>query len=109
VTEEDCRKWPREVCTVTRERKQKFNPVTKCEKVPQQLCGPSGCGFVQGPEICHDETKTVVTDIPNEVCNLQPQRSCKYQQPTSYLSKCPGLGRFRGKFSNSKAFVFVLA
>ena len=33
VTEEDCRKWPREVCTVTRERKQKFNPVTKCEKV----------------------------------------------------------------------------
>lgn len=78
VTEENCRKWPREVCTIARESKQKFNPVTKCEKVPQQLCGPSGCGFVQGPEICHDETKTVVTDIPNEVCDLQPQRSCEH-------------------------------
>ena len=28
-----------------------------CLQVPQQLCGPSGCGFVQGPEICHDEVK----------------------------------------------------
>lgn len=118
-TQEDCKKWPREVCTISRETKAKFNPVTKCEKVPQQLCGPSGCGFVQGPEICHDEVdqckpiplhraiqvcadqssmesilnlrgiectsmcfqvKTVVTDIPEEVCDLQPQRSCK---PTS--------------------------
>ena len=24
-------------------------------QIPQELCGPSGCGFVQGPEICHDE------------------------------------------------------
>ena len=75
-------------------------------QIPQELCGPSGCGFVQGPEICHDEvwsisfchftvtlsfppffwrkkkhfnfqTKTIVTDIPQEVCDLQPQRSCK--------------------------------
>ena len=94
VTEEDCSKWPREVCTVSRELKTKFNPVTKCEKVgrsnqwwtynnvfipqvPQELCGPSGCGFVPGPEECHDQVKTVVTDIPNEICDLQPQRKCK--------------------------------
>ena len=73
-----------QVCTISKETKRKFNPVTKCEKVrevpcqaletgtetfkrnetnkiycffqiPQELCGPSGCGFVQGPEICHDE------------------------------------------------------
>jgi len=78
TTEENCKKWPREVCTISRERKQKFNPVTKCEKVPQELCGPSGCGFVEGPEICHDEVKTVVTDIPEEVCDLQPRRTCEH-------------------------------
>jgi len=78
VTEEDCTKWPKEVCTVRKELKAKFNPVTKCEKVPQELCGPSGCGFVPGPEECHDEVKTVVTDIPNEICDLQPQRKCAH-------------------------------
>jgi len=78
TTANDCKKWPREVCTVTKELKTKFNPVTKCEKVPQELCGPSGCGFRPGPEICHDEVKTVVTDIPQEVCDLQPRRSCEH-------------------------------
>ena len=94
VTEQDCSKWPREVCTVNKELKTKFNPVTKCEKVyistlkykynittpgqvPQELCGPSGCGYVPGPVECHDTIKTVVTDIPSEECDLQPQRSCK--------------------------------
>jgi len=78
VTEQDCKKWPREVCTVKKELRAKFNPVTKCEKVPQELCGPSGCGFVPGPEECHDQVKTVVTDIPQEVCDLQPQRQCSH-------------------------------
>jgi len=78
VTGQECRKWPREVCTVRKELKAKFNPVTKCDKVPQELCGPSGCGFVPGPEECHDQVKTVVTDIPNEICDLQPQRQCKH-------------------------------
>ena len=49
----------------------------KNTQVPQELCGPSGCGFVPGPEECHEETKTVVTDIPNEICDLQPQRKCE--------------------------------
>jgi len=78
VTEEKCSKWPKEVCTVARELKTKFNPVTACEKVPQELCGPAGCGFVPGVEECHDDVKTVVTDVPSEVCDLQPQRKCAY-------------------------------
>jgi len=76
--EEECSKWPKEVCTVGRELKTKFNPVTKCEKVPQELCGPVGCGFVPGPEECHDDVRTVVTDVPSEVCDLQPQRKCAH-------------------------------
>ena len=30
-----------------------------------------------GPEQCHDETKTVVTDLPSEDCDLIPQRKCE--------------------------------
>ena len=80
---------------MSRELKTKFNPVTACEKVlpgyqhaslvysshfsqvPQELCGPAGCGFVPGAEECHDAVKTVVTDVPSEICDLQPQRKCK--------------------------------
>ena len=50
--------------------------MTKCEKIPQRLCGPAGCGFVPGPEQCHDEVKTVVQDLPQEECDLTPQRKC---------------------------------
>jgi len=78
VTETDCKKWPKEVCSISKELKTKYNPVTKCEKVPQELCGPAGCGFSPGPEQCHDEVKTVVTDIPEEVCDLQPRRQCSH-------------------------------
>ena len=46
-------------------------------QVPQELCGPAGCGFVPGVEECHDDVKTVVTDVPSEICDLQPQRKCK--------------------------------
>ena len=37
TTEQKCTKWPREVCTVQKERKEKFNPVTKCEKVIEYI------------------------------------------------------------------------
>ena len=37
MTEEECSKWPREVCTVSRELKTKFNSVTKCEKVKNSI------------------------------------------------------------------------
>ena len=37
MTEEDCKKWPREVCTIQKELKAKFNPVTKCEKVMEDV------------------------------------------------------------------------
>ena len=77
VTGQKCSKWPREVCTIAKEQRSKANPVTRCEKIPQRLCGPAGCGFVPGPEECHDKVKTVVTDVPSELCDLQPQRKCK--------------------------------
>ena len=46
-------------------------------QVPQELCGPPGCGFVSGPEVCHEQIKTIVTDLPNETCDIQPRTNCK--------------------------------
>ena len=39
-----------------------FTPLTQCEKVPVEICGPAGCGFLPGPEECHEETKAGAAD-----------------------------------------------
>jgi len=76
TTETKCTKWPKEVCSVNKKLNKKVTPKTRCDKVPQKFCGPAGCGFVQGPEECYDKVKTIVTDVPNEVCDLQPRVDC---------------------------------
>ena len=43
-----------------------------------ELCGPAGCGFVEGEEECFDRTQTVVGDRPEESCSLDPQITCKH-------------------------------
>jgi len=77
-TGEECVTWPREVCSVKKETKEKFTPETECHKIPIVLCGPRGCGFTEGAEECHEKVKTVVFDKPEEVCNLSPKKSCKF-------------------------------
>ena len=56
----------------------KYTPLTKCNKVPVELCGPAGCGFVEGVEQCYEKTQTVIGDRPEETCSLDPQRTCKH-------------------------------
>ena len=34
--------------------------------------------LLQGEELCHDKTQTVVQDAPKEECSLEPQRTCKH-------------------------------
>lgn len=77
TAEEECKSWPKQVCSLVQQIKKKFNPVTKCEKVPQEICGPSGCGFVPGPEECYGKVMTIVTNVPLETCYLDPVRNCK--------------------------------
>ena len=33
TTEEECKSWPKQVCSVSQQIKKKFDPQTKCEKV----------------------------------------------------------------------------
>merc|ERR1711936_424523 len=78
TTSTKCKKWPREVCSVSKKQVRKYTPVTGCNKEPRELCAPVGCGFKQGPEECQDKTKTIVQDAPKEECSLEPRRTCKH-------------------------------
>jgi len=78
TTEQKCTKWPREVCNQETKTVLKYSPETDCKKVPRDLCGPSGCVLQPGPEQCFDKKETIITEVPEETCNLEPQKSCKH-------------------------------
>ena len=54
----------------------KFVGDTKCEKQPIEICG-AGCVVEEGPEECHDKHITTMIDIPEEICDLNPQKTCR--------------------------------
>jgi len=77
---EECRTVYESSCTTKYVEKQpgKFVGDTKCEKLPIEICG-AGCVTEEGPEECHDKTITSLVDVPEEVCDLNPQKICKFQ------------------------------
>uniref|UniRef100_A0A0K2UP06 Uncharacterized protein n=1 Tax=Lepeophtheirus salmonis TaxID=72036 RepID=A0A0K2UP06_LEPSM len=77
TTEKKCTKWPKQVCTSEKKNVKKYSPITECKKVSRQLCGPSGCVPQPGPEECFDKNEVIVQEVPEEQCNLEPQRACK--------------------------------
>jgi len=78
TTERKCSKWPKQVCTSEKKVVKKYTPETECKKVPRELCGPSGCELIPGPEECFDKQEVVIQEVPEETCNLEPQKSCKH-------------------------------
>merc|ERR1711936_615594 len=78
TTEIICDKWPKQVCTTIKDRVKKVSPKTECHKVPVDICGDSECELIPGPEECYPKTETVVVEVPEETCNLEPQKECKH-------------------------------
>jgi len=78
TTTKRCQKWPRQQCSLEKVVTTKYTTMTGCNKEPTELCAPQGCGFVEGPEICHDVVKTVISERPEEECQIEPQRNCKH-------------------------------
>jgi len=78
--EEVCKTVYESSCTTKYVEKQpgKFVGDTGCEKLPVEICG-AGCTFEEGPEECHDKVLASVVDVPEEVCDLNPQKTCRYQ------------------------------
>ena len=50
---------------------------TSCEKLPVEICG-AGCSYEEGEEECHDKTIVSLVDVPEEVCDLNPQKTCRF-------------------------------
>jgi len=78
TTQEKCEDWPRQECNVVKKKVTKYTAMTGCHKEPTELCAPAGCGFVEGPEECHDVVKTHIQEKPEEECSLEPVRTCKH-------------------------------
>ena len=76
---EECRTVYESSCTTKYVEKQpdKFVGDTGCEKLPVEICG-AGCTFEEGEEECHDKVLTSVVDVPEEVCDLNPQKTCRF-------------------------------
>ena len=76
---EECRTVFESSCTTKYVEKQpgKFVGDTGCEKLPVEICG-AGCTFEEGEEECHDKVLTSVVDVPEEVCDLNPQKTCRF-------------------------------
>merc|ERR1711863_28768 len=76
---EECRTVYESSCTTKYIEKQpgKFVGDTACEKLPVEICG-AGCVLADGDEECHDKVLTSLVDVPEEVCDLNPQKLCKF-------------------------------
>lgn len=77
---EECRTVYESSCTTKYVEKQpgKFVGDTRCEKLPVEICG-AGCVTEEGPEECHDKAITSLLDVPEEACDLNPQKTCRFQ------------------------------
>ena len=74
--EQQCEEWPVQRCTLEKKTVKKIHPDTACRKIPREVCVPNNCAMVQGEEICRDENRMLVQNVPQEECELQPEENC---------------------------------
>merc|ERR1712113_1228808 len=76
---EECRTVYDSSCTTKYIEKQpgKFVGDTACEKLPVEICG-AGCTYEEGDEECHEKVIASLVDVPEEVCDLNPQKTCRF-------------------------------
>lgn len=75
---QECRTVYESSCTTKYVEKSpgKFVADTKCEKLPVEICG-QGCTTQEGPEECHNKDIDTLVDVPEESCDLNPQKTCR--------------------------------
>eukprot|EP00093_Oithona_nana_P005660 05660.XXX_81559_80879_1 [CDS] Oithona nana genome sequencing. len=76
---QECRTVYETSCTTRYVQKKlgKFVGDTQCEKLPLEICG-AGCITEEGNEECHNKEVDTVIDVPEEICDLNPQKTCRF-------------------------------
>jgi len=76
---EECEDWPVQKCTLEKKTVKKTNPETSCRKMPREICAPGNCVFKGSEQVCREENKQFLQNIPSEVCDLEPREDCKME------------------------------
>jgi len=77
--QQKCVDWPVKKCRLEKKLVKKVKPETRCEKYSQNVCAPSSCVISIGKKKCQDETRNLLTNIPKEWCDLEPQEDCRME------------------------------
>ena len=51
--------------------------LTECKRLPRSLCG-AGCSYQEEEEQCHDNRQVSLARLPQETCDVQPQKTCRF-------------------------------
>ena len=42
----------------------------------REVCAPNNCALAPGEEVCRDESRMQMQNVPEEDCDLQPEETC---------------------------------
>ena len=73
--QEECYTVYQTYCTTKYVQTQQ-SPQTECDKHPLELCG-AGCEYEEAAEECHEKVVATVVEVPEEICDISPQKTCR--------------------------------
>jgi len=76
TVDQKCEEWPVQKCTLEKRKVKKVHPETACNKIPKEVCAPNNCELRTGEEVCRDENRVQMQNVPEEECDIQPEEQC---------------------------------
>jgi len=76
IVDQKCEEWPVQKCTLEKRKVKKVHPETACNKIPKEVCAPNNCAMREGEEVCRDENRVQMQNVPEEECDIQPEEQC---------------------------------